>query len=235
MRRKSPRHDQQIITYRSLPGSARKYQRANAAQCTAWVQTRLAFDLDVRSPDGTSDTRPYTVDTFREHHGAVEPTLYLTPGGTWFRRVFSHERPSLKPRPPLFIEVTHPFAEEWLCANGYRVPGVAAPATANAAIRHRRSPKAEQMRAYQLWHESRLSQAEVAREIERLFHVPYTQSQVSRALKRVDAWLQAATPNPSVRRPKRTVTVDPRLIERKPEAPGKRRRVVRKVVADSDD
>ena len=107
--------------------------------------------LDVRSPDGTSDTRPYTVDSFREHHGAVEPTLYLTPGGKWFRRVFSHERPSLKPRPPLYIE------------------------------------------------------------------------------------LQAATPNPPVRRPKRTVTVYPRLIERKPEALGKGRRVVRKVVADSDD
>jgi hypothetical protein len=89
--------------------------------------------LEVRSPDGTSDTRPYTVDTLCEHHGAVEPTLYLTPGGKWFRRVFSHERPSLKPRPPSL---------------------------------HR---------------------------------------------------------------------VDPRLIERKPEAPGKGRRVVRKVVADSDD
>jgi hypothetical protein len=82
----------------------------------------------------------------------------------------------------------------------------------NAAIRHRRSPKAEQVCAHRLWHESRLSQAEVARQIERLFHVPYTQSQVSRAVKRVDAWLQAATPNPPVSRPKRTVTVDPRLI-----------------------
>ena len=64
----------------------------------------------------------------------------------------------------------------------YSIIDRAAPVAANAAIRHRRSPKAEQVCAHRLWHESRLSQAEVARQIDRLFHVPYTQSQVRREM-----------------------------------------------------
>jgi hypothetical protein len=235
MPRKSAGHNQGIITYRTLPGSSRQYQRVNAAQCTAWVQTSLVFDLEVRGPDETTQTKRYTVDTFREHHGAVEPTLYLTPSGKWFRRVFNHERPSLKPKPPLYIEVTQAFADQWLWSNGYPVPGVAAPVAANAAIRQRRAPREEQVHAHHLWHEGRLSQAEVAREIERIFHRPYTQAQVSRAVKRVDAWLQPAKPNPPVRRARRTVTADQRRNEPKPQAPRNGRRVVRKVVDDDDD
>jgi hypothetical protein len=235
MPRQSSRHYRRIITYRTLPGSSRQYQRVNAAGCTAWVQTSFVFDLEVRGRDETTQTKPYTVDTFREHHGAVEPTLYLTPSGKWFRRVFSHEQPSIKPKPPLYIEVTQAFADKWLWSNGYPVPSVAAPVAANAKIRQRRAPREEQVHAHHLWREGRLSQAEVAREIERLFHLPYTQSQVSRAVKRVDAWLQAATPNPPVRRPKRTATADPRRTEPKPQAPGNGRRVVRKVVDDHDD
>ena len=61
-------------------------QRVNVGECTAWVQTKLTFDLEMRGPDGTTEIKPYTVDTFREHHGAVEPTLYLTPSGKWVRR-----------------------------------------------------------------------------------------------------------------------------------------------------
>ena len=87
MPRKSPGHDSRVITYRTLPGSSSQYQRVNVGECTAWVQTNLAFDLEVRGPDETTETKPYTVDTFREHHGAVEPTLYLTPSGKWVRRV----------------------------------------------------------------------------------------------------------------------------------------------------
>ncbi len=90
MPRKSPEHDSRVITYRTLSGSSPRYQRVNVGECTAWVQTNLEFDLEVRGPDQTTETRPYTVDTFREHHGAVEPTLYLTPGGKWFRRVSCH-------------------------------------------------------------------------------------------------------------------------------------------------
>jgi hypothetical protein len=83
----------------------RRGRSANAAECTAWVQTTLAFDLEMRSSDDTAETKPYTVDTFREHDGAVEPTLYLTPSRKWFGRVFSHERPSLEPS-PLFLSLT---------------------------------------------------------------------------------------------------------------------------------
>jgi hypothetical protein len=235
MPRTSPGHDQRIITYRALRGSSQPFQRVNVAECMAWVQTTLTFDLEVRSPDDTAEVRPYIVDTFGEHHGAVEPTLYLTPTGKWFRRVFSHERPSLKPKPPLFIEVTQPFAEQWLGANGYPVPGIAAPVAANAAIRDRRAPKTEQVHAHRLWNEGRLSQAEVAREIERLFHVPYTQSQVSRAVKRVDDWLQAVNANLPKKRGRRKATVDPRRIEPKPTVPGNGKHVGRKVVDDDDD
>ncbi len=126
MPRKSPGHDSRVITYRTLPGSSPQYQRVVVGECTAWVQTNLAFDLEVRGPDDTTETKPYTVDTFREHHGAVEPTLYLTPSGRWVRRVSCQELPSLKPKPPLYIEVTQPFATKWLWANGYPVPGGAA-------------------------------------------------------------------------------------------------------------
>jgi hypothetical protein len=232
---KSPGHDQRIITYRTLPGSSRQYQRANAAECTAWVQTSLAFDLDVRGQGGTTQTKRYTVDTFREHHGAVEPTLYLTPGGKWFRRVSCHELPSLRPKPPVYVEVSQPFATKWLWANGYPVPGGPAPIEANARIRHRQAPSPEQEHAHHLWHEGDLSQAEIAKEIERLFQTPYTQSQVSRAVKRVDTWLQAIRANPLVRRAKRTSAADPSRNEPKRKVSGSGTRVVRKVVDDRAD
>jgi hypothetical protein len=209
MPRKSPTHDSRVITYRTLPGSSSQYQRVKVGECTAWVQTNLAFDLEVRGPDETTETKPYTVDTFREHRGAVEPTLYLTPSGKWVRRVAWQELPSLKPKPPLYVEVTQPFATKWLWANGYPVPGGAAPIEANAGIRDRRAPSPEQLHAHRLWHEGYLSQAEVAREIERLFQIPYNQSQVSRAVKRVDDWLTAMTANRPVRRAKRIVAADP--------------------------
>ena len=77
MPRKSPGHDSRMITYRTLPGSSPRYQRVNVGECTAWVQTHLTFELELRGPDGTTETKPYTVDTFHEHHGAVEPTLRL--------------------------------------------------------------------------------------------------------------------------------------------------------------
>jgi hypothetical protein len=235
MPRKPTGHDSRVITYRTLPGSSPQYQRVNVGECTAWVQTNLEFDLEVRGPDQTTETRPYTVDTFREHHGAVEPTLYLTPGGKWFRRVPWQEIPSLRPKPPVYVEVSQPFATKWLWANGYPVPGGPAPIEANARIRHRQAPSPEQEHAHHLWHEGDLSQAEIAKEIERLFQTPYTQSQVSRAVKRVDAWLQAIKVSPPVRRAKRTVAADPSWNEPKPNVSGGGRRVVRKVVDECDD
>jgi hypothetical protein len=235
MPRKSPKHDSRVITYRTLPGSTPQYQRANVGECTAWVQTKLAFDLEVRGPDQTTETKPYTVDTFREHHGAVEPTLYLTPSGKWIRRLSSQELPSLKPKPPLYIEVTEAFATRWLWANGYPVPGGAAPIEANAGIRTRQAPSPEQELAHHLWHEGYFSQTEIAREIERVFHTPYTQPQVSRAVKRVNDWLKATKANPPARRSKRTVSADPNWNEPKPKVSGSGRRAGRKVVDDDDD
>jgi hypothetical protein len=61
-----------------------------------------------------------------------------------------------------------------------------------------------------------LSQAEIAREIEQLFHTPYTQSEVSREVKRVDDWLQAIKANAPVRRAKRTIAADPSRNEPQP-------------------
>ena len=191
MPRKSPGHDSRMITYRTLPGSSTRYQRVNVGECTAWVQTNLEFDVEVRHPDQTTETRPFIIDTFCQHHGAVEPTLYLAPSGKWVRRVSFAELPGLKPKPPLFIEITQPLATKWLWANGYPVPGCAAPVKANARIRDRRGPSPEQEYAHRLWHEGHLSQAEIAQEIQRLFHVPFAQSQVSRAIKFVDDWLQS--------------------------------------------
>ena len=60
-----------------LPGPSTDPFHVNVGEFTAWVQTNLTFDLEVRGPDGTTETKPNTVDTFHEHHGAVEPTLRL--------------------------------------------------------------------------------------------------------------------------------------------------------------
>ena len=110
MPRKSPGHDSRVITYRTLPGSSTRYQRVNVGECTAWVQTNLEFDLEVQHSDQTTETRPFIVDTFGQHHGSVEPTLYLTPGGKWIRRVDVAELSGLQLKPPLFIEITEPLA-----------------------------------------------------------------------------------------------------------------------------
>ena len=152
--------------------------------------------------DQTTETRPSIIDTFCQHHGAVEPTLYLSPSGNWVRRVSFAELSGLKPKPPLYIEITQPLATKWLWANGYPVPGCAAPVEANARIRNRRDPAPVQQYAHRLWHEGHLSQAEIAQEIGRLFHVPFVQSQVSRVIKRVDDWLQSVkTRSPAGRAP----------------------------------
>jgi hypothetical protein len=232
MPRKSPGHDSRMITYRTLPGSSTRYHRVNVGECTAWVQTNLEFDLEVQHTDQTTETRPFIVDTFCQHHGAVEPTLYLSPSGKWVRRVHFAELSGLKPRPPLFIEITQPLATKWLWANGYPVPGCAAPVEANVRIRNRRGPSPVQQYAHRLWHEGHRSQAEIAQEIGRLFHVPFAQSQVSRAVKRVDDWLQAIEANPPVRRAKRTAATDPSRNEPNPRTSGGGRRVIRKLVGD---
>jgi hypothetical protein len=218
MPRKSPGHDSRMITYRTLPGSSTRYQRVNVGECTAWVQTNLEFDVDVRHPDQTTETRPFIIDTFSQHHGAVEPILYLSPSGKWDRHVSLAELPGLKPKPPLFIEITQPLATKWLWANGYPVPGCAAPVKANARIRDRRGPSPEQEYAHRLWHEGHLSQAEIAQEIQRLFHVPFAQSQVSRAIKLVDDWLQSIKADSPASRARRSVTVGPSRSE--PGMPG---------------
>jgi hypothetical protein len=58
MPRKSPGPYSRMITYRTLPGSSTRYQRVNVGECTAWVQTNLEFDLEVRHPDETTETKP---------------------------------------------------------------------------------------------------------------------------------------------------------------------------------
>jgi hypothetical protein len=233
MPRISPGHDSRMITYRTLPGSSTPYQRVNVGECTAWVQTNLELDLEVQHPDQTTETRPFIIDTFCQHHGAVEPTLYLSPSGKWVRRVSCAELSGLKPKPPLFIEITQPLASKWLWANGYPVPGRAAPVEANARIRNRRSPSPEQEYAYRLWHDGHLLQAEVAQEIQRLFHVPFVQSQVSRAIRRVDDWLQSIKAGSQASRARRSLTVGP--IRKESSVPGPGKRLPRKEVDDHDD
>jgi hypothetical protein len=71
--------------------------------------------------------------------------------------------------------------------------------------------------------------------IERLFDTPYNQSQVRRAVKRVDDGLHAIKANPPARRTKRTTAADPSQNEAKPKVAGGGQRVVRKVVDDRDD
>jgi hypothetical protein len=89
MPRKSPAHDQRIITYRTLPDSSRQYQRVNVAECKAWVQTNLEFDLSIshtpkprsvaRSNASTSGCKPRS-QTHRSGGpgGRLRPTLAAT-------------------------------------------------------------------------------------------------------------------------------------------------------------
>jgi hypothetical protein len=72
--------------------------------------------------------------------------------------------------------------------------------------------------------------AEIAREIERLFGAPHTQSQVSRAAKRVDDWLQAIKVHPPGRSAQRTVAAGPRRNEPKLKVSGSGHGVVRNVI-----
>jgi hypothetical protein len=74
MPRRSSRQDSRVVTYRTLPGSSRQYQRANVGECTAWVQTNLTFELEMRGPDGTTQTKPYTVDTLHDWFKPSQPT-----------------------------------------------------------------------------------------------------------------------------------------------------------------
>ncbi len=187
----------------------------------------------MQHPDQTTETRPFIVDTFCQHHGAVEPTLYLSPSGKWVRRVSSAELTGLKPRPPLYIEITQPLATKWLWANGYPVPGCAAPVEANARIRNRRGPSPVQQYAHRLWHEGCLSQAEIAQEIQRLFHVQFSQSQVSRAIKLVEDWLRSIKDDSPAGRARRSVTVGPSRNE--PSMPVTGQRGARKEVDDCND
>jgi hypothetical protein len=222
-----------MITYQTLPGSSTRYQRVNVGECTAWVQTILEFDLEVHHPDQTTETRPFIIDTFCQHHGAVEPTLYLLPSGRWVRRVSLAELPGLKPSPPLHIEITQDLATKWLWANGYPVPGFAAPVEANAEIRNRRGPSPVQQYAHRLWHEGHLSQAEVAREIERLFHVPFAQYQVSRAIKLVDDWLESVRADSPANRSGRSLAA--RAGRNEPSVPATGKRLNRKELDNRDD
>jgi hypothetical protein len=233
MPRKSPGHDSRMITYRTLPGSSTRYQRVNVGECTAWVQTKLEFDVRVQHPDQTTETKPYIIDTFCQHHGAVELTLYLSPSGKWVRRVSFAELSGLTPKPQLFIEITQPLGTKWLWANGYPVPGCAAPVEDDARIRIRRGPSPVQQYAHRLWHEEHLSQEEVAQDIQRLFHVPLAQSQVSRAIKLVDDWLQSFAAESPARRARRSLTVGPSRNE--PSMPGPAKRVASKEVDDCND
>ena len=160
------------------------------------------------------------------------PILYLSPSGKWVRRVSFAELTGLKPKPPLFIEITQALATKWLWANGYPVPACAAPVEANARIRNRRGPSLEQQYAHRLWHEGHLSQAEVALELQRLFHVPFAQSQVSRAIKLVDDWLQSIKADAPANRARRSLTAGPSRNE--PSMPGIGKRLARKEVDDDD-
>jgi hypothetical protein len=70
-------------------------------------------------------------------------------------------------------------------------------------------------------------------EIQRIFHVPFAQSQVSRSIKLVDDWLQSVKADSSANRAKRCLTVGPSRNE--PSMPGTGKRLARKEVGDRDD
>jgi hypothetical protein len=69
----------------------------------------------------------------------------------------------------------------------------------------------------------------------RLFQTPYIQSQVSRAVKRVEDWLQSIKADPPARRDKRTIVTNPGRNEPRPRVSGGGRRVVRKAVDEDED
>jgi hypothetical protein len=223
-----------VITYERLPGSGSRFGRADHARCQKWVMTTFRFALEVRQPDGGTQTQAWTIDTFARHRGDVEPSLYLTPAGKWIYRVAWHDEPGIVPRPARFIEVPAEWAIRWLLANGYDIPGVVDPISA-AKLRKRKEPKPVQMRAHELYRLHGLNQSEVARRIQEEFRVPFTQPQVSRAVRRVDHWLRGERPDPEPRRRKRTHTRNPRDLDSTPRRSGGGRHIVRKRVEDDAD
>ena len=107
------------------------------------------------------------------------------------------------------------------------------PVEADARIRNQRGPSLERQYAHRLWHEGHLTQAEVAQEIQRLSHVPFAQSQVSRATKLVDDWLQSIKADSPASRARRSLTVGPSRNE--PSVPETGKHLTRKEVDDQDN
>jgi hypothetical protein len=223
-----------VITYQRLPGLGSKFGHADHARCRKWVMTTFRFGFEVQQADGGTQTPTATVDTFARHRGAVEPSLYLTPAGRWVYRIAWYEEPEIVPRPARFIEVSIEWATRWLLANGYDIPGVVDPQTA-ARLRKRKGPKPVQMRAHELYRLHGLNQSEVAGRIQQEFRAPFTQSQVSRAVRRVEEWLRGDRPEPEPRRRKRTHSRAPQDLDSRPPRDGGGRRIVRKPVRDDAD
>jgi len=74
---------------------------------------------------------------------------------------------------------------------------------------------------------------EIAEDIKRRFHVPFTQSQVSRAIKLVDDWLRSVKADTPARRARRSLAVGARRNE--PSVPASGKSLAHKEVDNQDD
>jgi len=130
-----PEHaPRRLVTFARPDGKG--YAQANLDECRHWVQTRLvgtiydeAWERYQADPDAWEGEPPRcpiaTSDTHAFHGGNVEPTLYRSPQGDWFRRLSWDEYPkgALEPEGRRFyVGLTEGQAHDWLRLNEYDLP-----------------------------------------------------------------------------------------------------------------
>jgi hypothetical protein len=137
------------VTFARFKDGGPRYDRARLADCEQWVATSFVLELDMPGPNGITAPTRYVMDTIATCGSDAEPTLLLTLKGKWVIRV-PHD-PSIKPRPPQYIQVTEDHAIQWLSANGYSPPGHIKLDPRNERMRRRRTPKDHERFAYDKW------------------------------------------------------------------------------------
>jgi hypothetical protein len=108
-----------VIIFRRLDGT---YGRVKRLDCDGWPATRFTFGLAIVEA-GSERSEVYAIDTYATHRADVEPSLFRTPGGEWFRRTAWHEDPRPIPMVPLYLEVDQGWARDWLALNCHEIPG----------------------------------------------------------------------------------------------------------------
>lgn len=131
-----PEHaPRRLVTFTRADGKS--FGRAYLDQCEEWIQTKFGgssigqeiWDLYQSNPEAWEGEPPpppmptNPIGTWQFHHGNIEPTLYHSPQGEWFRRLWWHEYSGggLDGENRRYVGMTTEQAHAWLKFNGYKL------------------------------------------------------------------------------------------------------------------